>query len=28
MTAHDRWIQAALGLGFGLWLFVKGLGGL
>jgi hypothetical protein len=24
MTANNRWIQVVLGLGFGLWLFAKG----
>jgi hypothetical protein len=28
MTRNDRWIQVVLGLGFGIWLFVKGVSGL
>jgi hypothetical protein len=24
MTANNRWIQVVLGLGFGIWLLVKG----
>jgi threonine/homoserine/homoserine lactone efflux protein len=28
MTANDRWIQVILGLGFGIWLVVKGIQGL
>jgi threonine/homoserine/homoserine lactone efflux protein len=28
MNRNDRWIQVALGLGFGIWLLVKGLSGL
>jgi Sap, sulfolipid-1-addressing protein len=28
MTANNRWIQLVLGLGFGIWLFVKGLNAL
>jgi threonine/homoserine/homoserine lactone efflux protein len=28
MTRNDRWIQVALGFGFGIWLLVKGLTGL
>jgi threonine/homoserine/homoserine lactone efflux protein len=28
MTRNDRWIQVVLGLGFGIWLLVKGLSGL
>jgi Sap, sulfolipid-1-addressing protein len=28
MTNNDRWIQVVLGLGFGIWLLVKGVGGL
>jgi hypothetical protein len=27
MTANDRWIQVILGLGFGIWLLVKGIQG-
>jgi len=27
MTANDRWIQVILGLGFGIWLLVKGIPG-
>jgi Sap, sulfolipid-1-addressing protein len=28
MTAHNRWIQVVLGLGFGIWLLIKGVNGL
>jgi hypothetical protein len=28
MTRNDRWIQVVLGLGFGIWLLVKGVTGL
>src|SRR5262245_14637723 len=28
MTRNNRWIQVILGLGFGIWLLVKGVGGL
>ena len=28
MTANDRWMQVILGLGFGIWLVVKGIQGL
>jgi len=28
MTANDRWMQVILGLGFGIWLLVKGIQGL
>jgi hypothetical protein len=28
MTANNRWIQVALGFGFGIWLVAKGVGGL
>ena len=28
MNANDRWIQVVLGLGFGIWLLIKGLNGL
>ena len=28
MTANNRWIQVVLGLGFGIWLFAKGVDGL
>jgi hypothetical protein len=28
MTRNDRWIQVVLGLGFGVWLLVKGVSGL
>jgi hypothetical protein len=28
MTRNDRWIQVALGLGFGIWLLIKGVQGL
>jgi Sap, sulfolipid-1-addressing protein len=28
MTDNDRWIQVVLGLGFGVWLLVKGVSGL
>jgi threonine/homoserine/homoserine lactone efflux protein len=28
MTANDRWIQVILGLGFGIWLLIKGIRGL
>jgi hypothetical protein len=28
MNANDRWIQVVLGLGFGIWLLVKGINGL
>jgi hypothetical protein len=28
MTANNRWIQVVLGLGFGIWLLVKGVAGL
>jgi threonine/homoserine/homoserine lactone efflux protein len=28
MTANNRWIQVVLGLGFGIWLLVKGVDGL
>jgi len=28
MTANNRWIQLVLGLGLGIWLFVKGLNAL
>jgi hypothetical protein len=28
MTRNDRWIQAVLGLGFGIWLLIKGIQGL
>jgi len=28
MTRNDRWIQVVLGLGFGIWLLIKGIQGL
>jgi hypothetical protein len=28
MNANNRWIQVVLGLGFGVWLLVKGMNGL
>jgi hypothetical protein len=28
MTRNNRWIQVALGLGFGVWLLVKGVAAL
>jgi Sap, sulfolipid-1-addressing protein len=28
MTANNRWIQVVLGLGFGVWLLIKGVNGL
>jgi hypothetical protein len=28
MTANNRWIQVVLGLGFGIWLLIKGVNGL
>ena len=28
MTANDRWVQVILGLGFGIWLLIKGIQGL
>jgi hypothetical protein len=28
MTRNNRWIQVVLGLGFGVWLLVKGVDGL